>query len=129
MPDTDSMIPSILILDDDELLLGAVTTMLAGLANVATASTADDARAALHAQDFDFVLSDVNLPGFNGYQVHAWLAVNRPGAEQRMLFITGDAGAERAREFAASTGIRVIEKPFDKREIRRAVGEVMAAAI
>ncbi len=84
-----------------------------------------DARSALTLlasdPDFDVILSDVMLPGMSGTDLMAELSA-RPGElNQRMVFLTGGAFSPEARAALATTTVPVIEKPFDRAQLRMVI--------
>ena len=73
------------------------------------------------------ILCEFRMPGMGGREVHAHLLRERPGLVARMVFVTGDASRESAREFIAGTPCPLVETPFMVSEIARAVEQVLAA--
>lgn len=104
--------PAILVVEDEPLLLMIVSETLrdAGYA-VWEACDAEMALGLIRAgTEFDLMISDVKMPGMNGYQlVDAGLAL-RP--KLKVLLMTGYA-QEPVPKRIAEAGIQVIYKPFD----------------
>lgn len=60
---------SVLVIDDDSAMLDVLSTYLRDRGYEAvTASDGAEGLAALHAQDFDLVVSDINMAGMSGFE-------------------------------------------------------------
>jgi DNA-binding response OmpR family regulator len=112
----------VLIVDDEENLNWSVVNSLR-LANYAAdgALTAEDARRRLTEQAYDCVISDVMMPGIDGFQLLNWLREWRPST--RVIMMTA-LGSQSARQEAFRNGVvAYLEKPVDlgvlKAELRR----------
>lgn len=61
---------------------------------------------------YDMVLSDVRMPGLNGFQLHERLKAERPDILPHLVFSTGDIASTETVEFVRDIGVPVIQKPF-----------------
>jgi signal transduction histidine kinase/CheY-like chemotaxis protein len=77
---------------------------------------------------FDVVLCDLMMPGKTGMDLYEALTMRSSPLRERMVFITGGATSERAREFLARPEIRYVEKPVEVAELRALIDEVASAA-
>lgn len=76
-----------------------------------------------HAGIIDVVLTDVSLPGHNGYLLVKALLDRQPGLSA--IFMSGLAGAEVCRYFGmATTDLHFLEKPFTRDQLLRRVRRV-----
>ncbi|HEX8941055.1 MAG TPA: response regulator [Candidatus Limnocylindrales bacterium] len=103
--------PTILIVDDDEYVHGALAATLRGLrARLLKARTAAEARqlALLHRPDLAIV--DVGLPDRDGYELAAELRDEPALAAMRVLILTGHAPDQAAADAARAHGL--VAKPF-----------------
>jgi hypothetical protein len=57
--------------------------------------------------------------------LHERLSRTAPDQAERMLFLTGGAFTERAREFTARREDRCVEKPFDSNRLRALVNRLV----
>jgi two-component system NtrC family sensor kinase len=67
----------------------------------------------LQQADFDLVISDVRMPGLDGFGVFEWILKNQPHLALKFLFITGDAGSSSLNEKLESMAAPVLRKPFE----------------
>jgi two-component system, cell cycle sensor histidine kinase and response regulator CckA len=100
---------TILVVDDEDSVLSLVRTMLwrAGF-TVLEALGADEALrvAAEHAGPIDILLSDILMPGANGYELADALTAARP--ETKVLFMSG----YRDKVLSESTGRGASQRPL-----------------
>ncbi len=102
----------ILVVDDQrDALLILEQVLLAARASVKTASCGEDALELLAGERFDVILSDVTMPGMDGYDLIAELA--RRGIQTPAVALTALAFAADANE-ALSAGFKAhLAKPID----------------
>ena len=62
---------------------------------------------------YDLIISDVKMPIVSGIELHALLSEERPDLLPKVIFSTGDSGAEDVSEFVSRTNCTVISKPFE----------------
>ena len=67
----------------------------------------------LQQADFDLVISDVRMPGMDGFGLFEWILKNQPHLTKRFLMITGDAGSTSLNEKLESMVVPVLRKPFE----------------
>jgi DNA-binding NtrC family response regulator len=104
----------VLLIEDEATVMAYVRKALErnGYQVVPTKSGAEALRL-LAASDFLGVVSDMRTPGgVNGYDVHSWIAGNRPELASRVVFITGDIANEETISTLQKTGAPCVEKPF-----------------
>jgi DNA-binding response OmpR family regulator len=77
-----------------------------------------------HPGTIDFVLTDVSLPGHNGYVLVKALLDMQPGLSA--IFMSGRAGAAVCRFYGmATTDLHFLEKPFGGGELLRRIQRVL----
>jgi CheY-like chemotaxis protein len=104
----------VLAIDDEELMLDVLARMLRGHAEVAVASSGEDALVLIDGgAEFDVILCDLSMPGMSGMDVHAELR-QRGGLDVRVLFVTGGATNDRAARFLEEMRERVVFKPVSQ---------------
>jgi PAS domain S-box-containing protein len=118
--------PRVLLVDDEPLIAGALQRAL-GDYEVHVAASAQDALDRLLAGErFDVILCDLLMPGMTGMDLCDELGRAFPGQAARMVFITGGAFTDRARDFLGRTTQPCLDKPFDLGRIRAVIGEMAA---
>lgn len=117
---------SVLVVDDEESLAQALRRFLSVEHNVTAVYRARDALDLLElGTRYDVILCDLMMPQITGMELHAEVARLDPAQAARFVFLTGGAFTPSAREFLIATTNRRIEKPFDLKEVRRLVNELI----
>jgi DNA-binding NtrC family response regulator len=104
----------ILLVDDDEMVLVSLTTLLEleTAYRLTTARSGDEALAAAETTEFDVVVSDYLMPGMNGIELLAHLKDRQPWAPR--ILLTGYADKENAIRAINEVGLfQYLEKPWD----------------
>jgi CheY-like chemotaxis protein len=101
----------VLLVDDDKLVLEATADMLEALGwQVLTASSGADALGKLERnQRVELLVTDINMPGLNGYELAE--RAKRRRSDLKVIFISGG-------EIAAS-GLPLLRKPLVESELAR----------
>lgn len=108
----------ILVVDDEPLFALAVRRLLQAEHEVMVIESGRRAIELLQDKDFDIVLCDLMMPDIGGIELHAELSKLRPGFERRMVFMTGGAFTQAARQFLETVPNARLEKPFTRDEAR-----------
>jgi CheY-like chemotaxis protein len=105
--------PRVLLIDDDDAILTVIGKALK-IANcdVTAANSARDAAMLLARGDFDFIVSDINMPEFNGIQLFEFLGKHFPEHKDRVIFVTGDS-SEETLQFLLGQRTRFLTKPIN----------------
>jgi CheY-like chemotaxis protein len=77
----------------------------------------------LAGESFDVILCDLMMPEMTGMDLHAAIAEKCPEQAQRIVFVTGGVFTPAARSFVGRTSNKVLEKPFDLKQLRAALAE------
>ena len=99
----------ILVIDDDALTRSLVARILDGDHDVTCVATGDDALAALRDRPFDVVLSDIAIPGMDGYQLRE--AVLAASPSMRFAFLSAEPEC-------AVPDVPKLDKPFTPEALR-----------
>jgi CheY-like chemotaxis protein len=76
-------------------------------------------------EHFDAVLCDLMMPDINGIELYNRLARVAPDCTDRIIFMTGGAFTQQAREFLAKLDRPHLDKPFTERQLRHAIQSVI----
>jgi CheY-like chemotaxis protein len=68
------------------------------------------------------------MPEMTGIELYGRLRAFSPGAADRIVFWTGGAFTQRARDFMAGVGNDCIQKPFTLRALQEIVNATLASA-
>jgi CheY-like chemotaxis protein len=110
----------VLIVDDEPQIARSMKRILREC-DVTLVSTGEAALAAACAGDYDVIFCDLMMPGMSGMDVHSALAAQRPGAEAKIVFMSGGAYTERGQSFLETVDNQRLAKPFDISEVRSIV--------
>ncbi len=103
----------VLLVDDQPQFLSSLRWALEPVFTVATDESAQAALARLRAgEQFDAVVCDLMMPDVTGMDFYEALARDGSPLLDRVVFMTGGAYTERAREFLARVPNERIQKPF-----------------
>jgi CheY-like chemotaxis protein len=105
------MARTVLVVDDEPLVLEVIATMLEDLGcRVVTATTAIEALSKLSAdRQISILITDVNMPGMSGYELAETASRKRRGLQVIVL-----SGRE-----TDGHGFPIIRKPFAQEDLRR----------
>jgi CheY-like chemotaxis protein len=116
----------ILLAEDDPLVARAVRRTLSRDHDVSLVESGRAALEILAREQFDLVISDLLMPEMTGMDLHAELSRTRPEIANRMIFLSGGAFTEAAREFLARVPNPQIEKPFDPQQLRELIRRLLS---
>ncbi|HYR36512.1 MAG TPA: EAL domain-containing protein, partial [Burkholderiales bacterium] len=119
----------ILIADDHRANREALAALLETAGHYVLAA-ADGSQALKLARDHtpELVISDVLMPGMDGYELTRRLKLEPQTAAASVMFYTAYFGSQDAQQLAQALGVaRVLLKPADNDAILRAVDEVLGA--
>jgi CheY-like chemotaxis protein len=109
----------VLVIDDEPALLDALGWILEDFEVTLHTDAREGLRVHL-AEAFDVILCDLMMPGFGGLEFHARLTAERPGDEDRIVFMSGGP-------LPPGVAAACLSKPFGARAVRQLVEERVAA--
>ncbi|MEZ4240572.1 MAG: response regulator [Myxococcota bacterium] len=116
--------PRVLIVDDEVPIARALQRVLS-TCDVEVVHDGHTALATLTGgARFDVVLCDLMMPGMAGSELYERLRATHPELAGRFVFMTGGAFTRHGHSFLERAGVRVLEKPFDPRQVVAVVEEV-----
>ncbi|MGA1825950.1 MAG: sigma-54-dependent transcriptional regulator [bacterium] len=108
---------NILVVDDEKSMREFFTIMLIRLGyNVYVASDGRDAISKLEKQNYDLVISDIQMPHADGFEVLQFIKQHAP--ETIVIMITAFSTTEQAVEAMKQGAYDYITKPFNNDEVR-----------
>jgi PAS domain S-box-containing protein len=120
---------TILLVEDDAMLLGMTSTMLARLGYVVLPASAPGEAmrlAAEHSDEIQLLVTDVVMPEMNGRELVDKLCAAQPGLKH--VFISGYAADVLAPHGVLAEGVHFVQKPFSMHalaaKLREALDEV-----
>jgi PAS domain S-box-containing protein len=116
----------VLVIDDDPRVLGVLTRMLDGH-HVRAALGARTALEYLaeNAENVDVIVCDVLMPEMSGIDLYRELRARYPGLCERVIFMSGGANTQPAREFLRGVDNPWLKKPPQRGELMAALDQVM----
>jgi PAS domain S-box-containing protein len=109
----------ILVVDDEPSMGSAIVRLLRSEHHVRVVDRAVNAlRFIAEGERFDVILCDLMMPQMTGMDLYAVLASEYPDQAERMIFMTGGAFTPAARSFLDDIGNQVLDKPFDREQLR-----------
>ena len=117
----------ILVAEDEPALAQLLNSLLTPLkAHVVQVNNGLEALASAQQGQWDLIISDIQMPGMTGIELHQSLASGDSALANRMILITGSTWAQRETLLPKSNA-QLLYKPFSRNElldaISRAIGE------
>ncbi len=110
----------LLVVDDEAIVVSLVRDALEDEDyDIATAMTGTDALSLIEKQSFDLLITDIRMPGMNGIDLVKAARDKQP--ELGVIFMTGYANLNSAKDAIKQGAFDYIMKPFELTEIRQAV--------
>ena len=113
-----------LLVDDEAPVLSSLGRLLESRYGVEVASGVDEGLARLAEERFDLVLCDVMMPAGGGERLYRALLARSPDVARRVIFLTGGAVTEAARELLRGQPQPVLHKPLDLDQLSTVAGRV-----
>lgn len=115
----------VLIVDDETFVLRAFRRTLAPPNDVVVAEGGGEAIEILKGDvDFDAIVCDLMMPQVDGVMLYNFIRDHAPSLLNRIVFCSGGAFTERAKEFVAAMPNLILEKPVSADELRQAIERV-----
>jgi len=123
----------VLVVDDDDLVRPTVSAMLSALQfDVVETPDGKEARRLAAQSDFDLVVTDLFMPGFDGYEL--MIEIRKMTSDTPIILMSGGgkffpAGSEAFDDIISSAELLgasyVIDKPFRKADLARIVNQAL----
>ncbi len=117
------IINSILIVDDEEMILSAVSRFLERCGyQCRTATSGDEAWEILQEHDYDLVVADITMPGMDGIQLMKRAKEKFP--DLNFIMMTGHVDEYSFAQLIEEGASDFLTKPFDMRELKAKVERI-----
>jgi len=119
----------ILIVDDDPNVTKLLRMVLTkNNHHVIIAENGESAMDAINRESPDLILSDVVMPGIDGFEFYSRLQKNSKTAGIPFVFLSGQKGADEQLKGLRMGAAEYVTKPFDLKVLRQTVEDVFAKA-
>ncbi|MGQ0606647.1 MAG: response regulator [Candidatus Nitrosotenuis sp.] len=109
----------VLIIDDNKPLVETIVSFLA-IKNIQCKAITNGKEGldAIMKETFDFVLLDLNMPGFSGFNIYSFLKAHNNLKSSHVIVITGQRLFDKdVREMMLAGVKRIIKKPFSLNDL------------
>jgi CheY-like chemotaxis protein len=106
---------AILLVDDEQLILGSLSRELSFYFDVTKAAGGEEAIARINSGTWDLVVTDLVMPGVDGFQVLK--AAKRKNPQTMVIILTGYADMQSAIDALRLGGDDFLQKPCDTDEL------------
>ena len=116
--------PKILLVDNDEAIISSVKDYLSSYADCLGATSYEEAISALEQEaGISLVISDIRMPGRDGFDLLLWLREHRPKVK---VVMTTAYGSSAVRSLAKQQGaVMYLEKPLDHKQLMDTVQVIL----
>ncbi len=119
--------PSILIADDESTMRDFLEASLSGQFQVTTVPSAEEALARLRAEKYDFLLSDIQMPGLGGMGLLERVMGDH-GEKPLIIMMTAFGSIEQAVEATRKGAFDYLTKPFGLDQLNHVIGQAASFA-
>ncbi len=116
---------SILIADDEQTMRDFLEASLIGKFNVTTAPSGEEAWDMVRRQKFDFVLSDIQMPGMGGMGLLEHI-MSTHGEKPLMIMMTAFGSIEQAVNATRQGAFDYLTKPFGLDQLNHAINQAQS---
>ncbi|WP_285570842.1 ATP-binding protein [Geothrix limicola] len=110
---------TVLVIDDEEYITNLVQELLRSRLGWRVERVHDGRQAIqrLEHTPFDLVITDLRMPGLDGFAVLAWIRDFRAALLPKVVVITGDSGSQSLDQELLDIGVPALRKPFTPDEL------------
>lgn len=122
---------SVLVVEDSITARSLLENILAAAGyRVKTAGNGEEAQTFLQGEHYDIVVSDVEMPRMNGFDLTAWIRANPRLSGLPVVLVTAlESPPDRARGIEAGASAYMGKSSFDKQSLLDVVGKLTQAAM
>jgi two-component system NtrC family sensor kinase len=110
---------NVLVIDDEEYITSLVQESLRDRFGWRVERVHDGRQAIQRLENvpFDLVITDLRMPGLDGFAIIRWIRDSKPALLPRVLVITGDSGGPSMDQELLDLGVQALRKPFTPHEL------------
>ncbi|MBI5376903.1 MAG: PAS domain S-box protein [Candidatus Schekmanbacteria bacterium] len=108
---------NILVIDDDPMIRDLMESVLKRNHHVDLANAGGEAMEMLEHKKYDLIISDLRMPGIDGFKLFQLLKDKSTGMEKKIIFTTGDTYDHKTKQFIEKTGSKCLAKPFNVEDL------------
>lgn len=116
--------PTLLIVDDDNLIRDTLHELLSATNECHTADRAEQALAYLDIETYDVVLTDISMPELSGRELLKYIQAQHPATP--VIVISGESSEAAAQELIEAGAFAYFAKPFKLEDIENGVKRAIA---
>lgn len=116
--------PTLLIVDDDNLVRDTLHELLSATNECHTADRAEQALAYLDIETYDVVLTDISMPELSGRELLKYIQAQHPATP--VIVISGESSEADAQELMEAGAFAYFAKPFKLEDIEDGVERAIA---
>ncbi len=103
----------ILVIDDDTMIRELMISILNKNHQVESADNGKTALDKINNDSYDLIISDLRMPGVDGFTLYNTLRSKKNGIEKKVIFTTGDTYDPKTKKFIEETKSTCLPKPFN----------------
>jgi DNA-binding NtrC family response regulator len=116
---TVALMPTLLIVDDDDAIRGMLFDLLSDRYECHTASMAEEALQYVEVEKYDAILTDIAMPGLTGVELLKKIQENHSGTP--VILISGKGSEQDPQALIDMGAFAYVTKPFNLDEIEEVV--------
>ena len=117
---------SILVIDDNLMMLDLIKKMLEGQFNVSTVNSAANALAHLNNTNVDAILLDIEMPNISGFDFLYDIRRIPSYFKVPIIIVSGNSGQDFFNEARKSSAFDVLTKPVKKEKLIETIEKALA---
>lgn len=111
----------ILVIDDDTMIRELMLSILKKNHYVDSADNGGMAFDKIKNDSYDLIISDLRMPGIDGFTLYQMLKEKQSGVEKKLIFTTGDTYDPKTKKFIEETKSTCLPKPFNVLDLTETV--------
>lgn len=121
---TVALMPTLLIVDDDDAIRGMLFDLLSDRYECNTASMAEEALQYIEVEQYDAILTDISMPGLSGVELLQKIQENNSATP--VILISGKGSEQDPQALMDLGAFAYVTKPFNLDEIEAVVERAVA---